>query len=113
MIEVRTAPADSPEAVILMRELSKTLLSVTGRSGEASFQPEDMAAPRNVFAVAYRSGAPAGCGAIREISPDTCELKRMYARDRGVGVGARDPSLSGTGSREAELCPDHPGDGHG
>ncbi len=87
MIEVRKAAADSPEAINLMRELSETLLSVTGRSGEASFRAEDMAAPRNVFAVAYLEDAPAGCGAIRELSKDTCELKRMYARDKGQGVG--------------------------
>lgn len=87
MIEVRTAPADCPEAVKLMRELSETLLSVTGRSGESSFSVSDMAHPRALFAIAYLDGAPAGCGAIREYAPDTAELKRMYARVKGRGVG--------------------------
>lgn len=89
MITVRKAAAFSPEAVQLMRELSDILLEITGRSGEASFCSEDMDHPRAVFAVAYSDGRPAGCGAIREIAPDTAELKRMYARDAGRGVGKR------------------------
>jgi putative acetyltransferase len=87
LIEVRTAPADCPEAVRLMRELSETLLAVTGRSGESSFRTSEMAHPRALFAVAFLDSAPAGCGAIREFSPDTAELKRMYARVKGRGVG--------------------------
>ena len=89
MITVLKARADSPEAVQLMRELSDTLLSITGRSGEASFRAEDMDHPRSAFAVAWLDGRPAGCGAIREFSGDTAELKRMYARDAGQGVGGR------------------------
>jgi GNAT superfamily N-acetyltransferase len=87
MIEVRKAAADSPEAAELMRELSDILRRITGRGGEASFRVEDMEAPRSAFAIAYLDGKPAGCGAIREFSPDTAELKRMYAREAGRGVG--------------------------
>ena len=87
MITVRSAAADSPEAVQLMRELSAILLSITGRSGEASFRAEDMDRPGAAFAIAYDDGGPVGCGAIREFAPGTAELKRMYARAAGRGVG--------------------------
>lgn len=89
MIIVQKAPADSPEAVELMRELSAFLLKLTGRSGEASFDAGDMDHPRSVFAIAYVDGEPAGCGAIREFEGDTAELKRMYAREKSRGVGKR------------------------
>jgi len=38
--------------------------------------------------VAYLDGVPAGCGAFREFSPDTVEIKRMYVKPeyRGQGV---------------------------
>jgi len=89
MVYVRKAPADCPDAVELMRELSDTLLRITGRSGEASFRAEDMDHPRSAFAIAYQDGRPAGCGAIREFEGDTAELKRMYAREKGRGVGGQ------------------------
>lgn len=89
MIIVQKAPADSPEAALLMRELSDFLLKLTGRSGEASFHTEDMDHPRAAFAVAFVDGKPAGCGAIREFEGDTAELKRMYAREKSRGVGKR------------------------
>lgn len=87
MVSVWKAPVDSPEAVELMRELSGFLLGLTGRSGELSFRAEDMDHPRAVFAIAYADGQPAGCGAIREFDGETAELKRMYAREKGRGVG--------------------------
>ena len=38
--------------------------------------------------VAYVDGVPVGCGAFREFSPDTVEIKRMYVKPeyRGQGV---------------------------
>jgi putative acetyltransferase len=38
--------------------------------------------------VAYREGIPVGCGAFRDFSPDTVEIKRMYVKPgyRGQGV---------------------------
>jgi GNAT superfamily N-acetyltransferase len=86
-VEVRRAPADSAEARVLLRELSDTLAAMTGASGEAGFSPDNVAGPRAAFAIAYQYGAPAGCGAIRPLDEDTAELKRMYARRGGRGVG--------------------------
>ena len=87
MYSVQRAPADSPEAAELMRELSDILRAITGRGGEAGFRIEDMDHPRSAFAICYLDGVPVGCGAIREFFPDTAELKRMYARRAGRGAG--------------------------
>jgi putative acetyltransferase len=51
--------------------------------------PEEVADGRGAFLVAYISGQPVGCGAVRRIDPAVAEIKRMYvapeARGRGVG----------------------------
>lgn len=87
MVFIKKVPADSPDALALMEELSDALAALTGSGGNASFRPEDMRGPRSVFAVAYEDGEPVGCGAIREYAADTAELKRMYARCPGRGIG--------------------------
>ncbi|HEX5837128.1 MAG TPA: GNAT family N-acetyltransferase [Anaerolineales bacterium] len=41
--------------------------------------------------VAYENGRPVGCGAIKEYSPGTVEIKRMYTSQgsRGKGIAGR------------------------
>ncbi|MDP4091503.1 MAG: GNAT family N-acetyltransferase [Bacillota bacterium] len=86
IIEVRP---DSQDAVNLMEELSESLESLTGSSGKGSFNPEDVCVPRSLFVAAYDDdGKAIGCGAIRPINDDIAEVKRMYARDKGIGIGS-------------------------
>jgi putative acetyltransferase len=41
--------------------------------------------------VAYENGIPTGCGAIKELSPDSMEVKRMYTLpgSRGKGIASQ------------------------
>jgi putative acetyltransferase len=41
--------------------------------------------------VAYENGKPVGCGAIKEYSPNTMEIKRMYTspESRGKGIASK------------------------
>jgi putative acetyltransferase len=41
--------------------------------------------------VAYENDRPVGCGAIKEYSPDTMEVKRMYTspENRGKGIASK------------------------
>jgi putative acetyltransferase len=41
--------------------------------------------------VAYENGVPTGCGAIKEFSPDSMEVKRMYTLpgSRGQGIASQ------------------------
>jgi GNAT superfamily N-acetyltransferase len=53
--------------------------------------------------VAYEDGEPAGCGAIKEYSPDTMEVKRMFVMPahRRKGIAAK--ILKELETRAAEL----------
>lgn len=86
---VEKSPSE-PEAISLMDELSKTLESITGNSGKNSFNPNDVCVPRSLFVIAYdKDGEAIGCGGIRPINENTAEVKRVYAKVKGIGVGTK------------------------
>lgn len=77
------------EAFELLEELSDSLKAITGNSGKDSFCLEDMQEPRSVFVIAKDcEGKAVGCGAIRPFTGEIAEVKRMYAKIKGKGVGA-------------------------
>ncbi|WP_174864384.1 GNAT family N-acetyltransferase [Duganella dendranthematis] len=79
----------APESVLLMAELSTALEAITGDSGRASFDADDVRGPAACFVVARSdSGAALGCGAFRPLEPGVAEIKRMYARHGTSGVGS-------------------------
>jgi putative acetyltransferase len=88
-IEVRSEPLDSPIAGRLIAELNAEL-SVDYAPEERfhDLPAEDVAEGAGRFVVAWLDGVPAGCGAVRLLSPDRAELKRMYvvADHRGHGL---------------------------
>ncbi len=53
--------------------------------------PGKYAPPDGLLLLAMDGGEAAGCGAFSSITPEICELKRMFVRDayRGQGIGAR------------------------
>jgi Acetyltransferases len=84
------APEDptAKDAVQLMAELSECLRAITGSGGENSFQIEDVLQQRSLFVIAREpGGAAVGCGALRAIDGTAAELKRIYARTKGNGIG--------------------------
>jgi GNAT superfamily N-acetyltransferase len=88
-LEIRDVPVEEPDAKGLIDELSDFLERVTGRSGRASFDASDVEGPRAAFVVAYDARGPVGCGGIRPLGDDVAEVKRVYSRRRGEGVGGR------------------------
>jgi DNA-binding MarR family transcriptional regulator/N-acetylglutamate synthase-like GNAT family acetyltransferase len=51
----------------------------------------DLVAPSGAFVVARVQGQPAGCGALKTLSPGTGEIMRMWVdrAHRGLGIGER------------------------
>ena len=90
-VTIRVAFEDpaGAEARALVAELSALLETLTGATGQASFDPDDVRPPRAGFALARDAqGHALGCGALRPMTGDCAELKRMFARPGTRGVGA-------------------------
>ena len=78
----------TPDAITLLHALSCTLKSISGSTGEVSFDATEMDDPRACFAVARdENGIAIGCGAIRPLDTQTAELKRVYAHTKHAGIG--------------------------
>ena len=80
---------DSADAQALMAQLSAVLQQITGDSGQSSFQSTDLQQPTACFAVARdQQGNALGCGALRPLTQEVAELKRMFARQGAQGTGS-------------------------
>jgi putative acetyltransferase len=79
-------------ARVLVREYQTALgVDLSFQSFEAELQtlPGDYARPRGCLLLALSDDEPAGCVAMRPLTDDTCEMKRLYVRPayRTAGVG--------------------------
>jgi len=89
MITISIEDPGSLDAHALIEELSATLARITGDSGKASFDPDDVRATKARFVVARNvDGDAVGCGAFRPLHDDVAEVKRMYSRPGTIGVGS-------------------------
>ena len=86
-LQIIEADINTDESLSLLKELSGSLNHITGNSGESSFSVNDMEDKNSIFVIARSGSKAAGCGAIRRIDDSTGELKRMYAKEQGLGVG--------------------------
>lgn len=94
MIEITEArdPAAIGAARTLFEQYQKALdidLSFQGFATELDTLPGDYASPRGRLLLAREGDAVAGCVAMRPLTRDTCEMKRLYVtpRFRATGVG--------------------------
>lgn len=89
MIHVAKADPLSADSCTLIDALSVTLAAITGSNGKHSFNIDDLRDERALWVLARDAqGAAVGCGAIRPLSGETAELKRMYALHAGAGIGS-------------------------
>jgi len=87
--------AVNPHTEIAAMLIDELVAELTSRYADrnddeaASFSPADATVPRSAFLLARLDGQPVGCGAIRPMSNDVVEIKRMYVRKaaRGLGIG--------------------------
>ncbi len=90
-IRIAKTPADLDEVRTLFREYESWLaidLCFQGFEEELASLPGKYAAPRGRLFVAAINGALAGCVALRPLTDDTAELKRLFVRESFRGLGA-------------------------
>jgi len=92
-LEIRLAetPADLDKVRTLFREYESWLaidLCFQGFEEELASLPGKYAAARGRLFVAAINGALAGCVALRPLTDDTAELKRLFVRESFRGLGA-------------------------
>lgn len=94
MIQYRFAepPDDMPLVRELFVEYQRAIgidLCFQSFDEELATLPGRYAPPTGCIILAFVDGAAAGCVALREITPGTCEMKRLYVRPafqvRGIG----------------------------
>jgi len=88
-ILIKEANIDSVDAEEMMHLLSSSLRNITGNSGQNSFDSESFSEKGNVFLLAYNKDEAVGCGAIRRVDNKTAEMKRVYAKYKGSGIGKK------------------------
>lgn len=93
-ITLRSAAADSPESVVLLAAYEAELVSlgVTLNHGWAGgVTPSQLAPPLGAWLVGWRGEDAVACGGVRLLSPEVCEIKRMYVDPsaRGAGLARR------------------------
>ena len=86
-LTIKEVSLNCEEAVRLRAELSKELKAITGNGGEASFHAEAMEEGKSTFLIAYEDQNAVGCGAIYPYTEEIAEIKRVYAKERGKGIG--------------------------
>lgn len=86
-LSLRKCFPNDEEAIPLLTALSNELFQITGNDGKASFSDDDMSETRSIFLVASIGEESVGCGGLRPITDKVCEIKRMYAKYRGKGIG--------------------------
>lgn len=86
-LTIRESSPTDEEAKLLLAALSDELFQITGNDGRSSFSNEDVQEARSGFLLALADGEAVGCGGLRQIDDDVCEIKRMFAKYRGQGIG--------------------------
>lgn len=99
--------AASDEAVALvaaMRSEIDELYSDRPRSiNSVSATPAEMSAPHGAFLLVVAAGRTVGCGGLKRLGSDTCEIKRMYLLPECRGWGLSAPLLEALEQQAREL----------
>ncbi|MFJ5367417.1 GNAT family N-acetyltransferase [Pectobacterium punjabense] len=88
MIIVEKSAPSAPESRYLIETLSSELTAITGDSGKSNFTVDSIDRDRSLWVLAKNThGDVIGCGAIRPLTQNIAELKRMFLDRSAPGIG--------------------------
>ena len=86
-ISIKTTHPNDEKVLAIIEELSANLYLRFGSDGKNSFADWEYNNSKYVFVVAIIDNEIVGCGAIRPISVNIGEVKRMYSKYPGKKIG--------------------------
>lgn len=86
MINIKRTNSENIDFTNLIKELDKVLHEINGDEQDFFTQFNKIDKIKHVV-IAYENDIPIGCGAIKEYSPDTMEVKRMFVAKMSQGKG--------------------------
>jgi GNAT superfamily N-acetyltransferase len=106
-IEIASGDPASGAGARLLREMTDEIEHLyrdrDGSIHRVSASPAEMSPPAGAFVVVSADGAAIGCGGLKRLDGETCEIKRMYLEPRWRGRGLSRPLLEALEARGREL----------
>lgn len=101
------ADPGAPESLALVRamedEIDDLYRDRSGSVRSVTAEPEEMRPPDGDFLVVVHEGRPVGCGGLKRLDRDACEIKRMYVAPELRGRGMSMMLLDALEERAREL----------
>ena len=93
-VVLRSAVADSPESRELLAAYGAERVALGGTLNHGwagGVTPGQLAPPRGAWLLGWRADEAVACGGVRLLSPEECEIKRMYVDPsaRAAGLARR------------------------
>ena len=102
MIKITRTNSDHPDFIQLVKYLDAYLAERDGTDHTFYAAFNKIAKIKHVV-MAYENDQPVGCGAMKEYTPETMEIKRMYTSAASRGKGIATSVLTGLEKWAAEL----------
>ncbi|WP_288442454.1 GNAT family N-acetyltransferase [uncultured Chryseobacterium sp.] len=82
-------PSQDKSVIDLIHRLNTSLITISGESGSKSANLDDFSQEKALFLIAVSDEKPIACGGFRPLSPEICEIKRMFSLDKNIGLGGK------------------------
>ncbi len=90
-IEIKAIPRPSEDkrVIDLIHRLNTSLITISGESGSKTANLDDFAQEKALFLIAVSDEKAVACGGFRPLSPEICEVKRMFSLKKNIGLGEK------------------------
>ncbi|WP_426477986.1 GNAT family N-acetyltransferase [Chryseobacterium sp. CBSDS_008] len=88
-IKAISRPSEDKRVIDLIHRLNTSLITISGESGIKSADLDDFTQEKALFLIAVSDEKAIACGGFRPLSPEICEVKRMFSLEKNRGLGGK------------------------